>query len=462
MPISLVDQGIPPAIASLIQDNTLQRKFYDSLFPHLLYRADCTPELWEANLGETLVMTRTGLIPANVTPLTPGTEPSPSTYGSEQWTAQAAQYADTIDTNMPSSYVALASIFLRNTQQLGLNAGQSINRLARNRQFAAYLSGETNALAITPIAALQIPVSTLNGFTQQLQNGALAPVSAGNPLPITFGGAEPDNTVIGFQASDPTQPLGPGVLTVAVALTVGLVAREVILAVTRARRQRSGGGTSVDAITAADTLTLDDCIAAVARMRDQNVPPHADGWYHGQITPAGEKQIFADNHWQRLHQSLPDGTPYRDFVVSDQVGIRFYRNTEAPSQATVSTVDSTGANALLAPEIGADVVNEAGLPIARMLVTGGGVCYEKYIDEGRYITEAGTTGKIGEFAITNNGIQVMTDRIRYVLRSPLGRLQQDVSQSWSWSGDFPVPSDQTNGDDSRFKRAVVVEHVGTT
>ena len=62
------------------------------------------------------------------------------------------------------------------------------------------------------------------------------------------------------------------------------------------------------------------------------------------------------------------------------------------------------------------------------------------------------------FSITNGGVQVMTDRIRYIIRAPLDRAQQVVGQMWSWSGDFAIPTDLLTGDSARFKRAVVIEH----
>ena len=68
------------------------------------------------------------------------------------------------------------------------------------------------------------------------------------------------------------------------------------------------------------------------------------------------------------------------------------------------------------------------------------------------------SGKVGEFSIVNNSLQVMTDRIRYIIRSPLDRLQQVVSQSWSWSGDFAIPTDGVTGNAGKFKRGVVIIH----
>jgi len=462
--VSVSLQGVPSSIVALIQDGTLERVFHDALYPRLLYRGEAVPELWQANLGERQLFTRTGLMAPSISPLVPGNDPNPGGYETEQWEASASQYGSTIDTHMPTSYVALASTFLRNTQQLGLQGSQTMNRLARNRMFTAYLAGEAMVTAAAAAGAIQIAISTLNGFTQQLSNGRLASVNPANPLPITFTTVgEPANAVTGFAPSNPNDPFGPGVITLQAALTVGVAVRAGVFASTRSRRLRVGAGATVDALTATNVLTLNDVIAAVTRLRSQNVPPHADGYYHVHLTPEGEQEIFADNHWQRLHQSLPDSVAYRDLAIGMAVGCIFYRNTENPSSNTVqpgSLIANPGGagGARLAPEFGGEVTNEAGVEIRRAIVTGGGVLYEKYLDEGRFITEAGATGKIGQFSIVNGGVAVMSQRIRYILRSPLDRLQQVVSQSWSWSGDFPVPSDALVGDLARFKRAIVIEH----
>ncbi len=97
------------------------------------------------------------------------------------------------------------------------------------------------------------------------------------------------------------------------------------------------------------------------------------------------------------------------------------------------------------------------MTIRRTLVTGGGVLVEKYLDESKFITEAGVNGKIGEFSIINGGVAVMAQRIRYLLRAPQDKLQQVVDQTWSWSGDFAAPSDSLAGDSARYKRAVIIE-----
>ena len=83
---------------------------------------------------------------------------------------------------------------------------------------------------------------------------------------------------------------------------------------------------------------------------------------------------------------------------------------------------------------------------------------EKYVDESAFISEAGVTGKIGQFSVVNGGVAIMLDRIRYVMAAPLDALQQTIRQSWSWTGDMPIPSDALAGDPARFKRAIIMEH----
>lgn len=461
MTVSL--QGIPNSIAAIIQDRTLERMFHDALFPRTLFRGEAVPEMWAANLGERMVFTRSGLVQPKIAPLIPGADPTPTSYQTEQWDAEAAQYGDTIDTHMPSSYVSIASLFLRNTQQLGLSAAQTLDRLVRNQLFKAYLGGEAQVAVLGVIGSTQLQVTSLNGFTRQLNAGKLETVSAGNPLPVSFTGAgEPDNQIIGFAAANPANPFGPGTLTLASGLTTALAVRSGVLAATRSRRIRVGGHVTPDGLTSANILNVAAIITAVSNLRQQKVPPHADGFYHVHLEPAGEAEIFEDNHWQRMFQSIPDAVQYKDLVISTQFGCVFYRNTEMPGLDTVDTsqlvISPGGAGgARFSPEIGGELTNANGLPIRRAIVTGGGCIYEKYLDESKFITEAGVNGKIGQFSIINSGVAVVTQRIRYLLRAPQDRLQQIVSQSWSWSGDFPIPSDQLTGNGARFKRAQVIE-----
>lgn len=444
-----------PTVVSAIQDRTLVRVFRDALFPRLLYRGESAPEMWPVNLGANQTFTRTGLIRPSTRPLEQNQDPTPKGYDVEQWEATALQYGDTIDTHMPTSYVSLASVYLRNMHQLGLHAGQSLNRVVRDKLFNAYTAGNT-VVRTTVGGGATFDVVSLNGFTRQLLAGRPTAISAANPLPITIisGGVPATFNVTAFAPDTAGDEIHGGTLTVTPAHG-GLTARDIVLAGNRSQVLNSGGSVSIDGITSGDQFTMADIRAAVSQMRTNNVPVHEDGNYHCHLDPISESQVFGDNEFQRLNQSIPDYVHYREFALAQIAGVTFYRNTEAPLIATVDQDPNFGFT--YAPEL----QNAAATPVEihRPIFTGQGAIEEKFLDESRYISEAGVVGKIGEFAVLNNGIQVMTERIRLILRAPLDRLQQQTSASWSFSGDWPIPSDSTTPTSpADFKRAVCVQH----
>lgn len=445
--------GFNASVVSAIQDRTLARVFRDALYPRILYRAEADPELWLANLGTNQTFTRSGTMRPTTRPLTANADPTPATYGMEQWEAFAQQYGGSIDTHMPTSYTTLASLYLRNMHQLGLHAAQSLNRVVRDRIYNAYVAGNT-VVAANVGGGTTFRVVSLDGFTRRQLNGRPTAVSPANPLPIliTSGGVVLTRNVVGFTPDFPGDEIHGGVLTIDVA-HAGLTARDIVRAVNRSRIIRSGGGESVDAISSGDLFTVENVRAAVAQLRKDNVPTHDDGTYHCHLDPDSENQIFSDNEFQRLNQSLPDYMHYRELALGTFGGVAFYRNTEAPVVATVDQDPNFGFT------FAAELTNATGVEIHRPLFTGGGSIEEKYLDESKYISEAGVQGKIGEFAITNNGVQVMAERVRLVLRSPQDRLQQQTSASWSHSGDWAIPTDALNTTSpADYKRALVVEH----
>jgi len=457
--------GVPPALQDLNQKGLLERAFHDGLFPNLAYRAEAMPEEWPANTGQQIFMTRPGLLPVVTQAAIPGTDPSPQAIPFEQWIATLNPYNATIDTHMPTSVTSNANLFLRNIHQLGLQAGQSINRIARNALFQSYLSGQTTTIAAVATSDVSIRVAALNGFTDVVIPGgnvAPQPVSLAFPLPIRIGtgGAAVSASVVGYVPDNAADPFGPGTLQLAAAVGSTFAGpRTTVRSIFAPRVVRSAAGDSIDAIGAADTLVLQSAINAVAFLRRANVQPHDDGFYHAHISPLANAQLFADPVFQRLNQSLPEHIIYKEGFIGTMAGVMFFMNNESPEVNNSGTLVATASSGVYGTELGAEVTNGAGVNIGRVLITGRGSVYEKYLDESQYVTEAGTVGKIGEFDVINNGLNILTERIRLVLRAPMDRLQQIVSASWSISTSFPIPSDITApSGPERFKRAIILEH----
>lgn len=452
--------GVTSALIGLVQEGLLERAFHDGLFPALQFRAEALYEEWPEHAGQVRVMTRPGLLPAITRAIQPGQDPIPQAVSYEQWVAELAQYTGTIDTHMPTSVVAAQNIFLRNIKQLGLQAGQSLNRVPRNALFVAYLSGQTNLITVANPGDTTLRVAAINGFTDVVLPNVSPrpqPVSPATPLAAKINATIAIN-IVNAIPDNPDDPKGPGTLYLAAPLGAGAVVRSAVVSSAAPFVLRSGGGISVDAIGAGDVFTLQDAINAVNRLRKNNVRPHEDGYYHAHIAPDVQAQVFADPAFQRLNTALPDGTRYQQGFIGTISGIMFFMNNEAPDVTNSGALTATGALSVYAEDIGAEVVNKDGIKIGRTIITGQGALYEMTLGSSSLVTEAGLTGKMGDFAISNNGIAVQTERIDLILRAPLNRLQDQVAATWQIKTSFPVPSDVTSGTGGeRYKRAVVIE-----
>lgn len=456
--------GIPAVVMNLVQQGLLERSFHDGLFPACMYRAEASDEgQWPENGGTEIFVTRPGLMTPVTKPLVAGADPAPQALSYEQWVARLERYANAIQTHIPTSAVSNSDQFLRNIHQLGLNAGQSLNRIPRNVLFKSYLGGHTTLVGAALAGDTLIHVSSLNGFRTVVLPATQArpvAVSATTPLPITLFGIGTYN-VISFVQDDPNDPDGPGWLQLSAAVGgAGAAARTAVLSSQRPLVVRSGGGASVDAIGAADTLVLQDIINATNRLRKNSVPPHEDGYYHCHINTDGNSQIFADPAYQRLATGQLEATQFQEAFIGKIAGCLLYLNSESPdwTNSGARTATNAGGTSFYSEDIGAESTNNAGQNIARTVITGRGALAEKWFDESAYVTEAGVTGKVGEFQIAQAGVQVQTEHVRLILRAPINTLMDQVTAAWSCTTSFATPSDVTTGGAELFKRAIVIEH----
>lgn len=455
--------GIPPAMFALVQNGLLERAFHDSLYPSLMYRNEAQFEEWEGHTGGEILMSRAGLLAPRTKALAAGQEPSVLTLNYEQWIASLARYGDAIDTHMPTSAVSSMDQFVKNIQALGLQAGMSLNRIPRNALYKAYLQGQTVLIQVTAATDTTIRVASCNGFTDVVGGATVRPttVSQASPKQITiYNGATPIvRNVVGFILDDATDLAGPGTLLLSAQVGAIVAVRSSVLAYDKPKVIRAGGGSSVDALGASDIFTLQDAINATNWLRKNNVQPHEDGYFHGHINTDANGQVFQDPAFQRLQTSLPNGEYYQQAFIGTIAGIAFYSNNENPDETNAGLRTATGSSAYYSEDIGAETTNEGGINIGRVIVTGKSAIYERGLDEKKnYTTEAGIQGKQGDFQITNQGVQIATDRINLILRAPQNRFQDVVGAAWSITTSFPVPSDISAGGPERYKRSVVIEH----
>lgn len=413
---------LPSAIVSIMQDGLLDRVFQDALLPEFLFPALADNEPWQGNMGSRQIMTRTGLMVPQTSPIT-GNDASTGTYGVEQWETVMDQYGFSIDTNMLTSAMTLASKYLRDVQTLGINAGQSLNRIARNKLLAAYAGGRTY-VTTAGTSVTNVVVNDATGFGTVLVNGTPTAVSATTPLGITIGGTA--NTVTGVNTTTNTLTLGT-----AATVTVG----EAVVSSVAPVSYRAGGSArnSIYDMTSADVATLALYRNAVTRLRKQNVPT-VGGNYIAHVTPDTINELFSDADFKQAYQGRGDSTVYGSFSLGTFAGLDWVQNNELPT-----FVGGSGGN-----------VN-----VARTLVLGDGALVAcPFSDMGSLLAGSGVEGVPAIRMIgPADGVQVAL-----IVRPPQDRLAQNISTTWSWVGDFGVPSDSVTGDAAVFKRGAVVEH----
>lgn len=431
-------QNFPASLVPIIQTNMLEREFRDALQSRLGFRAIADREPFAAGIGESVTKTRRGLKAPTTTPLNPSGNSNldngltPSGWTVEQSTLAVAMYGDTIDLNMVTSRVALAGQFLENAQVNGVQAMQSLDRLARNALYGGYLGGNTRVRTTLGAPAATIAVDDIRGFQYVLVNGVMVPVSAGNPLTCIVGASSYTlNTATADGSNVSTSPNGvSGTLTFSANVSVsdGTALNAVVVSVAPAVMRPNGRLTSA-AILTTDTLLMQTVLAAVAQLRSNNVPT-INGLYNCYLDDKQLLGLFQDGDFKLLYRGAYGSDTYKEGQIIELMGARFITTNEAPQQT-----------------IGA-------VPIHRAIVCGKGA-----IIEGDF-AEMGYSDVEGDSA----ALKVMVDDVCMVTREPLDRLQQIIAQSWYWIGGFCLPTDITanttiipTASNSYYKRAIVIE-----
>ena len=442
MPIT----NFPVALQPIIQQGFLEREFQQALRSKIGYRACADREEFAVGIGETLTKTRAGLKPAVTTPIAASTNTNldngltPGSWNVEQFTLTLNHYAATMDLNMVTSRVGIASQFLQNAYVNGEQAARSLDDLARNALFAAYFSGNTRVRSTLASSGPAISVDDIRGFQTAFVNGIQQPVSTANPLIVTIGGdiytlvgAGPDAT------NSCTTPNGQsGVLTFSSSVSVADgTAGNSVQAATGSLILRPNGRTNTALLQTADTLSMTNILDAVADLR-LNAVPDIDGAYNCYLDPISARQLFADQDFQRLFiGSTSANEIFRpgQGVINEFLGLRFVLTTESFVQPHPTA---------------------AGAVVRRPIVVGQGA-----------LIEGDFAGMAADDVAPKDSIVSLVDSVCMVTREPIDRLQQIIAQSWYWIGGFCAPSDTTTNSltvptatNASYKRAVMIEHMG--
>jgi hypothetical protein len=445
--------NLPASLQSVIQQNFLERAFQVPLRAKIGFRAIAEQMDFPAGIGETIIKTRTGLLPAVTSPMSPAANSditsglTPQNYGVEQFTLSVAQYAANMQLNLATSRVAIDSLFLRNAMALGEQAARSVDTLAQQALFAGYMGGNTFVRTTLGSANPTITVDDIRGFQYTWNSsGQLVSVSASNPVNVVVGSNTYSLTGVAADGTNVSVTPGgvSGTLTFSGSVTVadGTSHNAVVSAVAPfvARPMDNSTNTTpastVWGITPSlyngGRLSMQMLLQAKAVMRANGVQPvSATGMYNLYASPKQTVGLFNDPDFKTLFRGQPTTQEYRQGVVAELLGIQLIETNLNPA-ATFSG----------------------------NTVQYGILCGEGTLVEGTFTPEAYRAAQ----AADDEGMIAVVDGIAHVTREPLDALKQVVTQSWAYIGGFAVPSDVTTNPNtiptatnSAYKRAVLVE-----
>jgi hypothetical protein len=432
-------QNFPASLQGIIQQNFLETEFKEPLQSKLAYRSIADREPIPNKIGETITKTRAGLKNPVTTPSNPTSNTNldngmtPSTFSVEQYTLTLNQYNDTIDLNIITNKVGLGDQFLKNARVNGTQAAQSLDRIARNKLFNAYLGGNTRVRVTLGAPAATISVDDIRGFQTTFNSvGQVVTVSVGNTVQVTVGSNVYTLQGAVADGSNVSTAFGgiSGTLTFTSNVTVADgTALNAVVHANGATILRPSGRATTAALTSADILTMGLLLDAQAQLRN-NAPMEA-GMMKAFLDNKSMRQLFADPDFKTLFQGQYGSKEYVDGMVFNLLGIDFVPTTEAPVQAPSGNVTVT---------------------VRRPILVIQGALIE------------GDFAGMNEMLTNETQIVNVVDEVAMVTRPPLDRLGQIIAQSWYWIGDFCPPSDQTTNQNiiptasnAYYKRAVVIE-----
>lgn len=433
-------QNFPAALQPIIQQGFLERRFQTGLRSRIGFRDIADREQFPNKIGETITKTRTGLKAPVTTPLTPSANTNldngltPAGWTIEQYVLSINMYGDTIDLNTVTQGVGIARQFLTNAEVNGVQAAQSIDRLARDALYGSYLGGNTRVTATLGSPGTTVAVDDIRGFQYVMYNGVMVPTSVSHPMTVTIGASSytcSGATADGSNVSTAPNGISGTLTTTANVSTANATAGNAVTAATGTAMIFAGTSNYTTAdIAAGDTLKMSNVLQAVATLRSNNVPS-INGSYNVYLDDKQLLGLFADDDFKLLYRGAYGSSEYRTGQIIELLGARFITTNEAPQQTL------------------------SGVRIHRAVVCGQGA-----LIEGDY-SDIGYTEAIPE---QEAGLIAIVDDICMVTREPLDRLKQIIAQSWYWIGGFAVPTDVTantniipTASNAYLKRAVVIE-----
>jgi hypothetical protein len=464
---------LPAALLPMLQTGMLEREFEEGLDSVLAYRRIALQETVPTRIGETLTRTRVGRKEPNILPVNPANNTgldngmTPSDAALEQYLLSMLQYGDTADVDLLSDTATIANNLIRVARNNGVQAAQSMERIARKKLFAAYSGG--NSYVRTDLGAggtTTCFVDDITGFTQVLVNGVPTPVSSANPLTVyeysVSSGVTQTLSVTAVAATATNNSQRPdgvsGEFTFGTKTTP--VNGDALIAANAPQIIRPGGHITTAQMTGSDTLTLGYLLDAQTILQNNGVPTMPGGAYEVILDNQSRRQLWADQDFKLFFAGRDMSEEFRSGQIVSLLGLDIIPTTESYVQVAgkmMNGLDSKG-NAQFTTST-ATAAAAISTNVRRVIVSGAETMIQGNFEGVETWASRQGVNAISDIRLVNN--------VAHIFRPPLDRNQQNMSLTWLWIGDFAVPTDITatnliipTASNSLYKRSVIIETAG--
>lgn len=468
---------LPAQLQAMLQAGYLETAFEPYIEPVNAYAVQADHiqfTEYEEHRGVTITKTRPGLKAAIQLVTDPALASTggggldngvtPSEVSIEQYTLAPGTYEDGMNLDLIGTNFAIVNRFAHDVKTNIVQAGQSLDLLARNTLLNSYgvgrsivTTGGPYSLTTTPQA---VNVDDIRGFSTVIVNGTVQAVGGGaNALPatvypagglsgsyaISITGAAADATNVTdvqyvgspFSASTPASCARcqgvSGNLTIAtVSGSKTLSAGDVLVAGDAAFQFMPNGRLHWTKLQNGDALTQDSILDGVAYLRDNGVPTLADGTYLMFASNQSMRSLFSDANFMQAWRGLAQSKEYRQAKVVEYLGVSIWPTTNAP----------------------------------RIALSGGGYAHFPMI-VGKEALLDGTYAGLNDWAQNkyNDAYIAMNRGLAQVISKPVDRFRRQLKLGWLTIRDIVAPTDVTvtsqivfTSGGSRLKRAAILPH----
>lgn len=325
-------------LSQTVQQGLLVGTYSKALDLENCYRKNLAIEEIPAGKGESFTKFRKGRLTAQriprggakTTSLDGGY--SPETNKGEQYTWKMQRYGHTVDTEATGSAVSFRNNLKEDYENIGMNAGESLDLVTRLNYMMAYKAGVTFIDTTETGDQTTLEVDNIYGFMIKMKNGVPTAVSGTNKLEVWINGvannvtgAAPDTTSVTIDGDSVTVNAVrttddglPGTITVETAVTAPQLGWEVRSKYAPQQIRPNGRKTEYQ-LAAGDVLTMAHVNAAVSGIMGRGgkqIEGDQGAGFYGFFCPEHRDQLWADPAFYSWYQGQGGSDNFRNMDIS--------------------------------------------------------------------------------------------------------------------------------------------------